>query len=38
MPKRKKNPWAEAVPDTLSGWAQIAPFLGHPAAVVPEWS
>ena len=48
MPKRKKpvqptKPASKAkakieAPNTLTGWQQIAAFLGHPTAVVQRWA
>lgn len=39
MPKHaKKRPAPKAEPQALTGWQQIAAFLGHPAAVVQRWA
>jgi phage terminase Nu1 subunit (DNA packaging protein) len=39
MPKRAKKQAALKVEaDSLTGWQQIAAFLGHPAAVVQRWA
>jgi phage terminase Nu1 subunit (DNA packaging protein) len=39
MQKRAKKQAALKVePDSLTGWQQIAAFLGHPAAVVQRWA
>jgi phage terminase Nu1 subunit (DNA packaging protein) len=39
MPKRTKKPATpKAESDALTGWQQIAAFLGHPAAVVQRWA
>jgi len=39
MPKRAKKPAAQKVESkALTGWNQIATFLGHPAAVVQRWA
>ena len=39
MSKRTKKPAALKVEsDSLTGWQQIAAFLGHPAAVVQRWA
>lgn len=39
MPKRPKKPGVpKASPQTITGWQQIAAFLGHPAAVVQRWA
>jgi hypothetical protein len=33
-----KGKGASATPSALSGWQQIAAYLGHPAAVVQRWA
>lgn len=39
MPNRAKKRGApKAEPQGLTGWQQIAAFLGHPAAVVQRWA
>ena len=39
MPNRAKKRGApRAEPQGLTGWQQIAAFLGHPAAVVQRWA
>ena len=39
MPKRaKKRAALKVEADALTGWQQIAAFLGHPAAVVQRWA
>jgi hypothetical protein len=39
MPKRTKKQAASKVEaSSLTGWNQIAAFLGHPAAVVKRWA
>ena len=39
MPKHpKKRPALKDEPRVLTGWQQIAAFLGHPAAVVQRWA
>jgi hypothetical protein len=34
----KKRAASKMEPDALTGWNQIAAFLGHPAAVVQRWA
>ena len=39
MPRHaKKEPRPKSEPQALTGWQQIAAFLGHPAAVVQRWA
>jgi hypothetical protein len=39
MPKRAAKPSeAKSQPETLSGWKQIASFLGEPESVVQRWA
>src|SRR5579864_3300257 len=39
MPKHpRKPPVPKTEPEALTGWNQIAAFLGHPAAVVQRWA
>ena len=38
MPKHAKRPSLKTESQVLTGWQQIAAFLGHPAAVVQRWA
>ena len=38
MPKQAKRPSLKSESQILTGWQQIAAFLGHPAAVVQRWA
>lgn len=38
MPKRSQAAKANAQPETLKGWRQIASFLGEPISVVQRWA
>jgi hypothetical protein len=38
MPKQAKRPPLKTESHVLTGWQQIAAFLGHPAAVVQRWA